>query len=800
MLTREQQAVLAPVLRDPVVNRNGMVHLRLSADLELPLSNMGVPVRSFIDGWTPNLVLTVFAPLLVLEFSHQGGHGGFWLIDGEGRFLGHDLRALPSAVIETVRRRALPALGWLVAMQRPGLDCVPPTVAAALAQTHPDVRRAIARAVLEPGDPRLAADRLPAVPSSALSSPAAVPPDPGQVLKRGAPELGPGWRIACVQTRLAPVIVLELQHEDGDEGIWYSDRDGTYLGNAADQLPHSLRLHLSAYCAAVFEDLWERLLVAPALAATPDLAAFLSFFLGTRRELVQFHVAWGDAMQRNALGWALTDPLPPAMSYTVPTPAGRVILEAGHVLAACDQMLRGELFRQVETGLMSWPSPVDGRRIEAPGRPLYINDDMFAYKIHDERHDLTFYAVAQANFFRTFGLYFPSADLVAARDHGALAAITGSYPRFRETLLRHAVQFGPDLVHALLHEPGEVVHAFRGYPAIHVGHFVWQDLSGVSCLVEACKPERLPRFYVFDAVHHPEMYGPIDEIFPELAGKVVRLDHAFGQHVSQFYRERQVVIKSTGISVPAQVGIRIVAALRRSARWSVPVAEAADARARGPVILVGLRIGNRTVADMRGFAIRLVQMLADSLDRVTVVIDGHNSQSDTPGTTYASFGDTRAGGSTFLQRETEIADEIARRFESETVRVVSLIGRPVAESVIWCSQADFFVAPWGAALAKYRWVCNRPGLVTAGRWNLEHRHDLSIYDHPAAMEDPTPMLLNAVEAVEDVDHPEAPDRANYRLDEAMVFLQVRGLIASHVTRPPSRPPSFTRERALQAGS
>ena len=99
--------------------------------------------------------------------------------------------------------------------------------------------------------------------------------------------------------------------------------------------------------------------------------------------------------------------------------------------------------------------------------------------------------------------------------------------------------------------------------------------------------------------------------------------------------------------------------------------------------------------------------------------------------------------------------------------------------MIWCSEAHFFVAPWGAALAKYRWVCNTPGLTTVGAWNLQHRSDLAIYHHPDAMENPTPLAFNAPDAVVDVDG-EAGDRSNYSLDEGKVFAQVRTLIGPHL--------------------
>ncbi len=785
MLTRTEAAGLAPLLHDAVVPGPDGYSLRLGPGLVRPLVKDEVPVRGFVEGWTPGALLTLFHPLLVLEFRHGSGRAGFWLLDGDGRFIGNEIARLPAALLDAVRSRTLPALAWLQATEAPGMPCEPPDAVRALLGLHLDVRREVARAAR-------AAD-APPVPDAVLER--VLPPDPtdalawlrgrdimqnGQVLA-----LGPGWQVNRVQTRLAPVIVLELLHEEGHAGIWYVDRHANYLGNNAGQLAGAFREALRASCAALFDQLWDRVILAPVLSPGPDLAWLLDCNPGTRGDLLAFHLAAeGD---RRSLGWLLTDTLPPAMRYTVPAADGRLlVLDPEHTRSLCQQFLRSELFRLVDLGTMSWPSPVDGRRLEVPARALYLDDHCFAYQVHDERHGLTFYVFAMAGFFRTFAVYFPAADLVVARDEGHMATARPYCERARARLLQHAAQFGADLVGALERPDGEVVHAFRGFPAIHLGHFVWQDLSGVSYLVDAFPPERLPRFYVFESHRHPELYGPIDEIFPELAGKVVRLDDTLNAHVGTFYRERQRVMKSTGISVPAQVGTRIIASLRRSERWAAVAARAAAAAAAGPVVLVGLRIGNRTVDDMQGFAHALIGMLEGELGTLTVVVDGHNSAGDDPGATYASFGDNFSGGTTFLQREVGITAFLARAFAGSGVTIVDNIGRPIPESVLWCSRADFFVAPWGAALAKYRWVCNTPGLTTVGRWNLEHRHDLSIYHHPGAMENPTPLLFNAVEAVEDLAGTEAgadaQDRSNYRLDQAMVFEQVRGLIETTVRR------------------
>ncbi len=797
MLTRRQWAALAPVVRDAVVLTDGAHHLQLAPDCRLPLFNGGTPVAAFGEGWRPGVVLTLFRPLLVLEFVHENGGGGFWLLDEAGRFIGNDMRRLPARLLDIVRLRAEPILSWLQAAG-PGLPCTPPASTAAFLAVHPEIRCEIARASRGP-DGEVPSDRLLAGPPA--SSPLASDPLASDPTATGAgpdirqliieagrlPSLNPGWRIAGICTVFAPVIVVELVTEQGEEGVWYVDRAAAYLGNSALQLVGALRAHLQACCAAMFADAWDCVIMAPTQAPGGDLATFMSCSAAARIDLLNFHLGCIDASSRASHRWVLTQPPPPAMSYTVPTSDRRVVLDPDHTAAACLHFLRSELFELLEHDTMSWPSPVDGRRVETRGRALYFDDACFAYQLHDDRHDLTFYVFATAGFFRTFALYFPAADLVVASDASQMQVADPYTGAARERLLGHVMRFGMDLVQALVQEPGEIVHAFRGYPAIHLGHFVWQDLSGVSYLVDAFPPDRLPRFFVFDTQHHPEMYGPLEEIFPELDGKVVRVAHSLNQHIGAIYRSRLRVIKSTSMSVPAQVGRRIIAALRRSERWRQPVARAAAAHAAGPVILVGLRVGNRTIENIEVFASRLIGMLIQEIGTVTIVIDGHNSVEGAAGATYASFGDTLTGGSTFMQREIEIARALAREFAGSPATIIDNIERPIQESVIWCSEADFFVAPWGAALAKYRWVCNTPGLTTIGRWNLEHRNDVAIYHHPGAMEAPTPLILNAAEAAEDVAGPDADEsehsRSNYRLDERLVFAQVRELVATYIRRP-----------------
>jgi hypothetical protein len=118
-----------------------------------------------------------------------------------------------------------------------------------------------------------------------------------------------------------------------------------------------------------------------------------------------------------------------------------------------------------------------------------------------------------------------------------------------------------------------------------------------------------------------------------------------------------------------------------------------------------------------------------------------------------------------------------RRLHSDKLRIINTVGAPIARSLFWAQQAAFFVALWGAGLAKYRWIANKPGLVLTNRANLVQMDgDLGIYNSPAMMDVPT--LLDFIDAEHVTDLP-APDSfyANFNVDPAALRLALDRLIA-----------------------
>ena len=133
--------------------------------------------------------------------------------------------------------------------------------------------------------------------------------------------------------------------------------------------------------------------------------------------------------------------------------------------------------------------------------------------------------------------------------------------------------------------------------------------------------------------------------------------------------------------------------------------------------------------------------------------------------------------------------QLHRRFENTGVEILNLCGASMTRSLYWSRRADFFVAVWGAGLAKYRWVCNRPGLVLSNLWNLRHRGDLDIYHAPRYQE--AGASIRFIDAAYVTDVPEAPVLfspgnpvplySNFRVDPGGLRLELDGMIREHLS-------------------
>lgn len=790
--------------------QDGIVMIRDHGRLH-PLTLAAQPVRTFAPGWHAGALSRLLQPYLLLEFHNGSGNTGVWLLDATFHHLHSSLESLAPDLHAWIADVLAPVLDWL---RNDRLSDGQPEAVAAFLSLQPRLRRELEALCLSaPEAPQ--PGRAPLDDRRFATRPAAVPADHTLAVHRenGRPEmmigatglvvqqgdapavLNPGWRPVCVCLLAFPTLTLELGHENGDTAVWYLDHDGRMIGHQADALHPTAGGRLACAIRPLFDQLWTTLLLQPADGLSARLIRFLALAEVIRLDLLALMLASraeiGIAVPTQV--WTLTDPLPRNLGYIVRTRTGGVVaLDPEHAHAACLRSLQENFIEQIVAGETGWPSPVDGVLIRTRLEPLYFDHLCFAYRLHDPRHDLTFHVVALEWHFRTFGLYFPGTDLLVTADEASATRTRHYCLDFVAMIQRHLVVYGQSIAigqaRARMHGDrahGPLVQAFRGEPTLHIGHYLWQDLTGLDELVRRVPVQKLPHCLVFDSHMQAEMYGPIDRIYPQLEGRVIRHDSSFEHSIRTFYETGTRVMKITGMVVTRSVGEHVMDAIGQDPDWASERADADAIAPETPVVLIGLRVGNRTIEDQAGFCSRLVVDLVETFApvRPLIVLDGHNAGAN--GATYRSVADDRPGMAPFVETERAIARIVTATCAGLGVRVVDTIGRPVAVSLIWCQRAQFFVAPWGAALAKYRWVCNRPGLVMTGHWNMRQRGDLDIYHTPRMMERPSELQFVPAALVQDtLVEGEPPDRANFRIDEPKVFALVRRFARDYGAGPP----------------
>jgi hypothetical protein len=321
----------------------------------------------------------------------------------------------------------------------------------------------------------------------------------------------------------------------------------------------------------------------------------------------------------------------------------------------------------------------------------------------------------------------------------------------------------------------------------HLGHHLYNELGGMDAVVREIPRERMPEILLINAPKS-EMYGRIDEIFPELAGKVDRTPRNPDGLARHAYETRLCLVRPTDDYVSRDLANRIIRLAEQDPALDTDRRVYDYLIERGfTLVMLGLRVENRTLVDQTGFFIEVIDTMAEKLGRLAVVVDGHDTRATEDGVrAFESHGEAIASRSV-ADVENEILAALRQRYrDRQDIEVVSTVGASMNATLFWCVRSAAFVCPWGAGLAKYRWVCNRPGLVVAGDRFLRHGEFLTIhlYDAREFMERPTRVVFFSADDVED--DPEAPlligladaYRVNYRVRPGAVRTRVLELLAS----------------------
>ena len=594
----------------------------------------------------------------------------------------------------------------------------------------------------------------------------------------------PGWRAVLLHTGFAPLFLLELAHEDGREATWFLDARLQRIGDEVDRIGLEAAALLRRKAVPIMERLFGELLEECAPSLDADCLAFLRLNQATRCAIAL--LCRDVVLPRPALLLADTLAASPLI-YRHRQTHGPCAIDPSQLAAAFATSWQDRLPQAFRSGALSWPSPVDGAILRAQGC-LCLDDFHFAYRFADARHDLVFFVLVGDHLSTVGGIWFPALGLIVAGPEERVRGVAGLQilPHLSHWIAVHVATWAELLAGYLRAGPSRFASVLRGRSGVHIGHQLWNELSGIDHLLarhpDLAADKLLPQWIVLDADEQTELYGAIDQLYPTLQGRVRRDLRGVPALIRHGYATGTMMLRVTGDHVSARLRRHILAAPAvRAAREAIVT----QGRGRRPVVLFGLRVENRTLVDLGGFFERLADVIAARHPDALLVLDGHNSRRG--GAMIESHGEQRAARSP-AEVEHDIAARLRRRGGGQRPGVVSAIGEPIAASLAWAERCDCFISIWGASLAKYRWVCNKPGLVLTSHHNLTQRRDLHIYDAPEFTQSPAPLAFVAPDLVRD--RPDAPllvDVApgqasffNFELDETALFPHITRMIDTNI--------------------
>lgn len=612
----------------------------------------------------------------------------------------------------------------------------------------------------------------------------------------------PGWQPTRLYTGFAPVYLLEFESTAGECATWFLDQTMRRNGDQLDQLPAEMLQTLIEKATPLLQKLLSTILCDSV--PQPDLPArtFLRLNSAIRAQIVARCAKglWPEPSRIDLTGVQTPIVLESARSNR------RLSLSPDAITAGLAEHFQMKLLRAMAEGVMTWPSPIDAAPCPCGGG-FFLSDFQFAYRFYDEKADLVFYVPVSQHHAWAFSLYIPAFDHVIGYPLG-LHLTDVFFRNIASVLSAHALHNTTALALAFGAPPTRFVTLMRGHPSVHIGHQLWNELTGLEKACTELSPERMPEVVVLGSNHGTELYGRVDELFPPLSGFVNRTVNTVQDLIGYAYRERLFLCRMTQEHITTPLRNRIMQRTQASGVHAAVTGRVlgADGRQR-PVIVLGLRVENRTLVDLVSFFCDVLNTIATTLPGAFVVLDGHNARDGAaPGDMISSHMEHIAARSPAVV-EQEVAKALEAHAQRLPLTVVNNIGASVVSSLAWCDIAIGFIAIWGAGLAKYRWAANLPGYILSSRANLTQRNDFDIYNVPQYIDDPAPVVKADPELV--FDRPDMPllipvDKgplyANFTVDEVGIQQQVANLLAAWGqkigwTEPPPLEPA-TRETLI----
>ncbi|MCB4821181.1 hypothetical protein [Roseicella aerolata] len=274
-------------------------------------------------------------------------------------------------------------------------------------------------------------------------------------------------------------------------------------------------------------------------------------------------------------------------------------------------------------------------------------------------------------------------------------------------ILRHFLQecllgllCAPAAVAAHLRRPApSAALALVEMSAPHFGHALWNASSAWARLFALPGLPRPDRYVTW---HESNFLPPVTELYPEEAGRPLLRLHRPAELVRVIAETDSLALVAKDHWITEALARRVIDHAWRHAAPEALAALRALRRTAMPLVLLGLRLGNRVWLEQEEGLANLAAALQARFGAVGFIIDGLNA-----GTTMGWTHELMS-----LPEEMRLAGRLADRIGRHAPCLVT-VGRSMAESLVASALCDVFVAPAGSGLAKYQWLANKPGVVVS---------------------------------------------------------------------------------------
>ena len=588
-----------------------------------------------------------------------------------------------------------------------------------------------------------------------------------------------GWRVAFLYSGFSPVLVLQLIHSTGDRAVWYLGADGSRRAGAVDELDDDAKMVLKHRVSAILGPSFQAFMEDPQPVIEPAVQGFLELDPAAKADLMRLAA---DRLLASP-GVQLINEASPAIPILLGRNCRQALVKRDHLVSALTRDLQDSLIAAVRAGRATFdiPSPVTGEVIEVQAS-LCFDDFHFAYRFVEPSDGVVFYLIAGYELSQCYGAYFPQCHTIFCLP-GQLMLSRLAAAHLPAWLANHFTSFGGEFAEYVARPITRMASMLRAPPWTHIGHQLWNELTGIDRLLQETALNGAIEWIVPDGDAPIEFYGAIDELFPPLRRSTRRGFRNVADEIRYIYESNRLAVRVTRDFVSADLRTRILEFAGSSAPIMARQEFAVLGRGR-PLILLGLRVENRTLVNLAAFYACLIAATQSAFPAARFLIDGHNVAGSEK-RKHKSHGERVEETTAVIEAEREIVRELTDRFGAPTV--VSAVGLTIPENLQLIDRCGFFVSMWGAGLAKYRWVCNKPGFVITSSWNLTQRSDLRIYDHPGFLEGPSPIFWVDPALVTDLpDAPRVvaaghhPQWANFALQDGPVIESIMQALADSI--------------------